>query len=140
MKKYQLKIFVPVMYFVATLALFAVYLQGPVTPLQMLGMIMTVVAFMLWIVARVQLADNFSIAAKANQLVTSGLYSKLRHPVYYFSILARIGLTPASANAYIGFAAVAVLVLELVRIRSEEKILRKKFGKQYTEYKKKTWF
>ena len=42
----------------------------------------------LWFVARWQLGEAFSVTAQAHQLVTQGLYSKIRHPIYVFGTLA----------------------------------------------------
>jgi protein-S-isoprenylcysteine O-methyltransferase Ste14 len=139
MKKHQLKIALPVAYFLATLATFGMLLQHTTTPVQKLGMLVAVLSFVCWIVARVQLADNFSIGAKTNQLVTHGLYAKLRHPVYYFSIFALIGISLAVANVWLGWATFVLCILEIFRIRAEEKVLEHKFGEKYIEYKRKTW-
>lgn len=140
MKKYQLKILIPVAYCIASLTLFYVVVRSGVTAVQIVGIVLAVTAFALWITARVQLANNFSIGAHANELVTTGLYARFRHPVYYFSILALIGITLAVANYYL-FGAVAVLIiLEMSRIRAEERKLHDAFGKRYEVYKKNTWF
>jgi protein-S-isoprenylcysteine O-methyltransferase Ste14 len=44
--------------------------------------------FPLWILARLELGSAFSLGAKANQLVTTGLYSRIRHPLYFFGTIA----------------------------------------------------
>lgn len=94
---------------------------------------------MLWIVARTQLGYAFSLMPKAKYLVTTGLYSKLRHPVYYFSILALIGILIFSWNIYVLIAVIILIALEIIRMRKEEEVLIKKFGKKYKEYKQTTW-
>lgn len=104
------------------------------------GVFITFTAFVLWIIARVQLGNAFSIGAKANYLVTSGLYSKLRHPVYYFSILAVIGIGVYIWQPPVLIPIVFLVALEVYRIREEEMILAKKFGKDYVLYRSKTWF
>lgn len=76
---------------------------------------------------------------KAKYLVTTGLYSKLRHPVYYFSILALIGILIFSWNIYVLIAVIILIALEIIRMRKEEEVLTKKFGKKYKEYKQTTW-
>ena len=110
------------------------------TPLQLVGVFMTVVAFGFWIVARIQLGNSFSIAPKATALVTNGLYSKFRHPVYYASVLAVVGLCLFSGSELMYGALVFLIVLELLRIRREEKLLQATFGQEYKRYKLSTWF
>src|ERR1700722_3470487 len=41
--------------------------------------------------ARYQLGRSFSITAKARQLVTKGVYSKIRNPIYVFGTLVFAG-------------------------------------------------
>lgn len=53
---------------------------------------MAVVGFALWMVAQVQLGKSFSVGTQAKTLVTTGLYSKFRHPIYLFGKLAFGGL------------------------------------------------
>ncbi len=108
--------------------------------IQIFGMVLAFIAFILWIIARIQLADNFSIGAQANKLVTTGLYAKLRHPVYYFSILALLGIILAVGNYYLLIVLLALVGMEASRIKAEEKVLSKKFGSAYEEYKQKSWF
>ena len=52
------------------------------------GMRIAAAGFALWTVARLQLGSSFSARARANQLVTTGLYSKFRHPIYLFGQFA----------------------------------------------------
>jgi len=104
------------------------------------GVLITLAAFTLWIIARVQLGNAFSIGAKADYLVEIGLYSKLRHPVYYFSILAVTGVGLYIWSLLVLIPIVLLIALEVYRIRKEEKVLANKFGKSYAEYKLKTWF
>lgn len=134
------KLIVPIFYAVAGMAYCAwVLTQMDPTAFQYLGALVSAVSFVLWVVARVQLAENFSLAAKANKLVTVGLYSKLSHPVYYFSITALGGLVLVSQNWIIALAWGALVILEIIRIRAEEQVLLKKFGEDYIRYKAKVW-
>lgn len=136
----RLKLVMPFLY--ATITLIFFVLSWPISA-QMhhyVGILITIVSFILWIIARVQLGNAFSIDAKAQRLVTRGLYSKLRHPVYYFSILAVVGVGIYLWNVYI-FIPIALLVcLEMYRLKKEEGVLYEKFGKDYTRYKANTWF
>ncbi len=105
-----------------------------------LGAFLAFISFLLWITARIQLGDSFSIDAKAHRLVTHGLYSKLRHPIYYFSICAVIGIGIYIWSTWIFFPIIILMTLEVFRIRNEEAILSRTFGIKYQKYKKDTWF
>jgi protein-S-isoprenylcysteine O-methyltransferase Ste14 len=56
------------------------------------GLAIMLVAFPLLTVARVQLGDAFSVTPQARQLVTHGLYSRIRNPVYVFGLLGLFGV------------------------------------------------
>ena len=107
----------------------------------LVGIGIAVASFALWMVARVQLGKSFSFRAQAKVLVTTGLYSKFRHPIYLFGELAFAGLFLAWGGL---IAALAYLVLtsptEIVRSRKEEAVLEKAFGEEYRQYKASTWF
>ena len=130
----------PVLYAALAVVFFVLTWPNVANTNHYIGVFTTVIAFALWIIARVQLGNAFSIAAKANYLVTSGLYSKLRHPVYYFSILAVMGIGVYIWQPLVLIPIVLLIGLELYRINKEEKILADKFGKAYVAYKSKTWF
>ena len=104
------------------------------------GAIITGLAFTLWIIARIQLGNAFSIAPKSKYLVTSGLYGKLRHPVYYFSILAVLGLVVFTWQPNLTIPLAILIPLQMLRIRKEEQLLLGTFGDEYRQYKSRTWF
>ncbi|MCD6201184.1 MAG: isoprenylcysteine carboxylmethyltransferase family protein [Bacteroidales bacterium] len=74
-----------------------------------------------------------------HKLKTDGIYKRVRHPSYTGSILSFIGFG-ISLNNWISLGVVAILVIftMLYRIRIEEQLLTKQFGKEYLDYKKKT--
>ena len=129
----------PILYAVLAGVFFALTWPDNIGLNHITGILITMVAFLLWLVARVQLGNAFSIGAKANHLVSTGLYSKFRHPVYYFSILAVIGISVYIWSPFMLIPIGLLLFLEVYRINKEEKILTDKFGKTYTDYKAKTW-
>ena len=104
------------------------------------GIGMAIVGFTLWMLARVQLGKSFVIRAGARALVTRGLYSKIRHPIYFFAGIAFLGLFVAWGKLYplVGF--LVVYSSQLVRIRREGKVLEDAFGEEYRRYKQSTWF
>jgi protein-S-isoprenylcysteine O-methyltransferase Ste14 len=104
------------------------------------GLSVTAVCTPFWIAARWQLGPSFSVRPEARHLVTSGLYSRLRHPVYVFGTPAVMGVLVALLGW--GALAIAVIVVpvEIVRSRREEAVLAERFGPEYEAYRKRTWF
>ena len=91
-------------------------------------------------VARYQLGRSFSIRAQAHQLVTEGVYSKIRNPIYVFVDVMIFGLILA-LHLYWLFALFPVLVaMHAFRAHREAKVLQEKFGQAYLDYRNKTWF
>lgn len=136
----KLKLALPILYAALTAAAFVATWPHDAVWHDYLGVIVTAIAYSLWITARVQLGNAFTLAPSAKFLVTTGLYSKLRHPVYYFSIMALIGISIYLWQAPMIAALVALSGMEIWRIREEEKVLSKTFGKQYADYKQTSWF
>lgn len=73
------------------------------------------------------------------RLVTTGLYWKIRHPVYVFGELAFAGLFIAWGNPF-GLLYVLTIPIEAWRARTEEVVLEKAFGDEYRRWKAGTWF
>lgn len=73
-------------------------------------------------------------------LVTSGIYSKIRHPMYIGLVLLHIGF-PFIFKSFIACMS-TVLWAALIGIWThfEEKNLERRFGQQYIDYKRQTWF
>lgn len=112
----------------------------PWTPTRIAGAILAVPAFVLWFVARVQLGKSFSITPQAKELVTHGLYSKIRNPVYLFGSLLIAGMFLYIGRPELLLLFLVLIPLQLFRIKKEEKVLEEKFGEAYLEYKRRTWF
>ena len=120
--------------------LVAAILLRPRTTAWVAGIILAAIALPLWIVARMQLGSAFSIMPKARGLVTSGLYARMRHPVYVFGTIASLGALLA-LQIWPAFAiGVALVPLTLFRVRREEQVLSAAFGEEYRRYREKTWF
>ena len=104
------------------------------------GMSTAAVGFAFWMVARMQLGESFHPRARAKKLVTTGLYSRFRNPIYVFGQVAYLGLAIAWGRAA-GFLWVAVTCLfQILRARNEQRVLEQAFGDEYRSYKAHTWF
>lgn len=108
------------------------------TPLHITATIFFIPTFVLWIVARYHLAINgcFAIFAIAPpRLVTTGLYSHFRHPVYLFSTLFTASFCVMIDNVYSLIALVLIgLPVQLYRIRQEERVLRERFRGGWSDW------
>ncbi|MDT5062867.1 MAG: hypothetical protein QOH63_3326 [Acidobacteriota bacterium] len=104
------------------------------------GLAVALVSFPLWILARLQLGASFSIRPEARQLVTSGLYSKIRNPIYVFGTATSFGVMLALQIWPVLVLWLATVPFQIVRSRREERVLRAAFGEQYELYRSKTWF
>jgi protein-S-isoprenylcysteine O-methyltransferase Ste14 len=104
------------------------------------GLVLTILGFGLLTVARVQLGNSFSVTPQARALVTTGVYRKIRNPVYVFS-----GIGIAGFVLYVGrpmwlLLCLALLPLQVLRAQAEGRILEAVFGEEYRAWKRQTWF
>ncbi len=104
------------------------------------GLAIAAVGLALWVTARLQLGKSFAIRAEAKKLVTTGLYSKIRHPIYYFAGIAFTGLFLAWGEPIVFVLFVMGYSGQLARIQREERVLEQAFGEEYRRYKQSTWF
>ncbi len=74
---------------------------------------------------------------RTEEVVTSGVYSIVRHPQYLGGLLAHVGISfLLSAWLSLLFTPLVVVLLYVVSRKEEEELI-KEFGKEYEDYKKK---
>ncbi len=73
-------------------------------------------------------------------MVTTGLYSKIRNPIYVFGMVTLIGLTLVLQSRALWILLVIVAIGQTVRARKEARVLEAAFGEAYREYRRRTWF
>lgn len=123
------------------LALAAPHLRGvPWTPLRVAGAALAATSLALLVIARLQLGRAFSVRAKASQLVTTGIYAKIRNPIYVFSSLGIAGFLLWTNRPVLLLILLAIVPMQMVRARREAAVLEARFGETYREYRRKTWF
>jgi protein-S-isoprenylcysteine O-methyltransferase Ste14 len=106
-----------------------------------LGAAVSISSFYLWMLARRQIGSSFAVRAQAKKLVTHGLYSKIRNPIYLFGGLAFFGEFVAMRQYVTGTVfLVASSIGQYLRIKREKQVLTDAFGDEYRAYKAKTWF
>lgn len=106
----------------------------------LIGMGIGAISFALWMVARHQLGASFTVTAQARKLVTTGIYSRIRHPIYFFVGVGYLGLFLALGYWIPVIWFFVAYSIQLVRVFREERVLEKAFGDEYRLYKAQTWF
>jgi protein-S-isoprenylcysteine O-methyltransferase Ste14 len=88
------------------------------------------------------LGRNYSsmvVIKKNHSLVTRGVYSRVRHPMYSAYLLLFISSFLVTKNWVIGVTGGGIILsLMTFRLRQEEEVLRQRFGPEYKKYMQKT--
>ena len=114
--------------------------EQPWTALRIAGAVLAIGGFGTLVTARKQLGKSFAVTPQAKELVTLGLYSRIRNPIYVFADVMIFGLILV-LHLYWLYAIYPLLVaMHIFRARQEAKVLRKKFGQAYLDYCNQTWF
>ena len=119
--------------------LMAIFAHGHWNALRLIGAVLVVTFLGLLTVARLQLGNSFSVTPQAKALVTHGIYSKIRHPVYVFSAIMIVGMVLYLEIPWLMLLLVIVVPVQIWREWSEEKVLTETFGDAYHQYKATTW-
>jgi protein-S-isoprenylcysteine O-methyltransferase Ste14 len=128
-----------IIFLIAVIA--AIYASSFTFPTRLIiGIALGVPSLVLLITSRVQLGKSFAATAKAKALVTTGIYSKILHPLYLFIDLLIISIIIISGIPLLLIVPAILFIAQLVQSRREEKVLLEAFGKEYEEYKARTWF
>jgi protein-S-isoprenylcysteine O-methyltransferase Ste14 len=117
-----------------------VFVRPPWSAPRVAGLILMLAALVPLIVARMQLGSSFSLTPQARQLVTHGIYSRIRNPIYVFSTFLLIGLFLFLDKPYLFLFLLPLVVMQFFRARAEARLLEQHFGEQYRQYKAGTWF
>jgi protein-S-isoprenylcysteine O-methyltransferase Ste14 len=94
----------------------------------------------MWTVARFQLGNSLTVTAQAKQLVTRGVYSKIRNPIYVFGSLFIVGYILLLDRPRWLLIFAVIIPLQIWRVRKESQVLEAKFGDEYRNYRSGTWF
>jgi len=92
------------------------------------------------VIARFQLGGSFSIKAEARELVTRGLYSRVRHPIYVFGGMLILGMVLCVRSIPLLSLWLLLMILQVRRAGKEDRVLEEKFGEAYRKYREGTWF
>lgn len=104
----------------------------------------TIFAVGLWVLWRAHAAlgrywsDSVQLR-QGHQLITSGIYRHIRHPMYTFGWLLGIAQSLLLKNWVVAVAGLASFALiYFLRVRNEEQMMLDQFGKEYRAYMRKT--
>jgi len=102
-----------------------------------LGILITIIAFIIMLVSIKDLGRNLSPFPRPinnSNLVTTGIYRFMRHPMYYSLIFISIGVFIIKLSIYYLFLTISLVLIIKFKIALEEKYLLNKF-KNYLLYK-----
>jgi protein-S-isoprenylcysteine O-methyltransferase Ste14 len=116
------------------------FARPPWSPLRIGGLLVMFPALALLTLARLQLGNSFSVTPQAKILVTHGLYSRIRNPIYFFGSFVFAGLFLFIERPYLLLLLAPLLILQIIRARAEARVLEERFGDEYRRYKASTWF
>lgn len=115
------------------------YSPSPSAPLVLTGLVLCAsgIGFAIW--ARIHIGRNWSpvpAMKEEHELVTSGPYRYVRHPIYTGILVAMIGSALVAGLSWLVVFLFA-LVTFLFRVRIEEGYMMKLFPIEYPEYRKR---
>lgn len=127
--------------------LFAVYVIpvqaitfASATFVNVLGIILVVIGVLMGLLSVIQLNKNlspFPTPINGGELIETGLYKYIRHPIYTSIVSTLVGYGLYSGSAYKILITITLLILFFYKSQYEEKKLSLVF-KDYPEYMKKT--
>jgi protein-S-isoprenylcysteine O-methyltransferase Ste14 len=104
-----------------------------------IGVAITVPTWLLWARARYDLGGSFTGRAEARTLVTRGLYSRIRHPIYIFGECLVAGLFVFFDQPLFWLLFAVTIPMQVLRARKEERVLEAAFGDEYRSYRAQVW-
>jgi protein-S-isoprenylcysteine O-methyltransferase len=114
---------------------------APVNPVvSSIGLVVCVAGMAFFVSARQHLGKNWSqtVSVKEDhELVTSGPYRYVRHPMYAGGLVASIGSAIVCGGAFV-FLLAFLTPIFLWRVGAEDKLMEQQFPNEYPDYKKRT--
>lgn len=132
---------IPGIYAATSFPEFASYHGHPV--LLVLGVIAGITALILFRLTHKALGKMWSVSLQLKQdhkLVTTGIYKRIRHPMYTAFWCLAIAQALLLPNYVAGFAGIAGFgYLFFTRVGAEEAMMLEAFGEEYDLYRMRTW-
>jgi protein-S-isoprenylcysteine O-methyltransferase Ste14 len=92
------------------------------------------------VIAQVHIKNSWRIGIDTNtktDLITTGLFSISRNPIFFGVIVTLFGLFLVTPNALTLLFLILGYIIIQIQIRLEEEFLTKEHGEKYLEYKRK---
>lgn len=108
--------------------------------LKYLGLLLLVIAFVFTLISQAHLNNSWRIGIDTEtktELITNGIYSYSRNPIFGAMILSLCGLFLLTPNGATIMFLVLGYVLIQIQVRLEEAFLTKEHGQDYLNYKNK---
>lgn len=132
--------FLPLIWVAVPVLAFADYPLRPVPFIA--GTLLLALGLRLFYGSHADLATNWSITLEVrekHQLVTKGIYRRVRHPMYLALLLYSVGLALLLPNWVAGPSyGDAFILLFAFRVGPEERMMLEEFGKDYEAYMART--
>jgi protein-S-isoprenylcysteine O-methyltransferase Ste14 len=109
--------------------------------LSSLGAVLTIAGMGLLVWARKVLGGNWSqtVSAKEDhELVTTGPYRYVRHPMYTGGLIACLGSAIAAGGVFV-FLLLILTPLFLWRVSAEDALMQRQFPREFPPYKARTY-
>jgi protein-S-isoprenylcysteine O-methyltransferase Ste14 len=139
-KRYQLEHVVPF-----ALTVLSVYFWIAFTDqrlVKIIGLAVNIIGLIIWWSAKLTIGENWNAGygkPQIKKLVTHGVYSRIRHPLYWGINLTLIGLCLLYPNILFLIISSLIIIYFFYRMRAEDKYLLEKLGMEYRNYKNQTW-
>jgi len=105
-----------------------------------ISLIVAVPSFVLMVISRIQLGGSFSVRPESRALVTTGLYSRIEHPMYVFLDMFLLAVIVAVDLPILLPVWCVLVLIQMLQARREEKVLAAAFDAAYEAYRARTWF
>ena len=145
-RDYTLQVSVLILEVVAVLfgldqLIFGIGVSGNViASLRILGLVLFTAGIAITFISRIRLNDSYCPAAikgEPKELVTSGLYCHVRHPIYFGAILFGLGFESILSSPFV-FVIFLSIPIFLRQINREEELLKKTFPCEWSKFVKRT--
>lgn len=133
------KVILPILSFIFTAFIFYYLGRYGINSTQIIGVTLVVIGYAMWFIGRSNLGNSYSLLPKAEKIVSKGLYSKIKHPLYLSQLMVLGGAILYIDDSRLWWIFIAILILQFYRAKKEEKVLLEKFGDDYKNYMKSTW-
>jgi protein-S-isoprenylcysteine O-methyltransferase Ste14 len=122
--------------------LYVIFVSGPGAHglTRWIGLALSLLGLAGVILARYTLGRSFSVTAKATELVSTGIYSRIRNPIYICGIIFLAGLIVMVQYRVLWVVLIVIIPMQIIRARREAHVLEARFGEAYRQYRDRTWF